>query len=261
MPDAVVSLLTDFGYADAYVGVMTGVIASRCDARVIDLTHGVDPGDITSAAYLLGTSWRYFPPGTVHLSVVDPGVGTDRGILAAEVDGHRFVAPDNGLLADVLATVGETDTVVRVSRPDLHLPKVSQTFHGRDVFAPIAAAIASGEPIAKLGEPATDWVRLGNREPQTDAGRIEGEVVYIDRFGNLITSIHAIHLAEATRPTVQLADRAVTGLAPSYESVEPGELLAIIGSTDRLEISINGANAAQELGVATGEPVQVTLGA
>lgn len=256
MNRAIVTLLTDFGYQDAYVGVMKGVIAGRCDAQLIDLTHGIALGDIASAAYLLHTAWRYFPDATVHLAVVDPGVGTDRPVLAAEVAGQHFVAPDNGLLTDVLAAHAERrKKVVTVTRQDLFLPNMSRTFHGRDVFAPVAAALANGTPLEDLGEPADDYVKLHRRPPTRTGNRIEGQVVYVDHFGNLVTNIEADQLRGLGDIRVQIAGQETQGLAESYAAVPPGTLIAIVGSTNRLEISIANGHAATELEATIGEPV------
>lgn len=252
-----ITLTTDFGLTDAYVGVMKGVILSRCPAaRLVDITHGIAPGRIASAAYVLSTAWRYFPDQSVHLAVVDPGVGTSRRIIAAQVGTHRFVAPDNGLLSLVLDEAeADERRVVHVTRDDLNVVPTSRTFHGRDIFAPIAAALAGGMPLHELGNPVAGWIRLPVREPVEQDGRITGEVIHIDRFGNLITNIPAELVDE--RDAIEIAGRRIDGLVGSYGSVAAGELLALIGSTGRLEISTRGGDAASELSAELGTAVEV----
>jgi len=257
MADPVITLLTDFGTRDAYVGVMKGVIASRCPAaRVIDLTHDLAPGDVTAAGYLLSTAWRYFPQGTVHVAVVDPGVGSERAILAASLGGQYFIAPDNGLLSAVFDD-HEPQRVVRVESESVRLAPVSQTFHGRDIFAPAGAALAGGAALGELGPAVEHWVSLPHLVPAEDArGALVGQIVHIDRFGNLITNIAADDVpAEAT---IEIGDRAIHGVRRSYASVSRGELLAIIGSAGRLEISVNRGDAAAMLRVECGTDVRVT---
>ncbi|MEX0741633.1 MAG: SAM-dependent chlorinase/fluorinase, partial [Phycisphaeraceae bacterium] len=192
---------------------------------------------------------------TVDLAVVDPGVGTDRAILAASVAGHLFVAPDNGLLTDVLAAADPAPVVVKVTGSEHFLPRVSQTFHGRDIFAPVAAALANGLPLEQLGDVTNAWVTLNRREPRVTPHRVAGEVVHIDQFGNLITNIQTHHLPASDRVTVHLRNQQVQGIASSYADAGQGTLMAIIGSTDRLEISIALGSAADELGVSVGETV------
>ena len=255
----VITLLTDFGTRDVYVGVMKGVIARRCpQAKVIDLTHDVAPGDVSAAAYLLSTAWRYFPAGTIHVAVVDPGVGGARAPLAAEAAGHRFVGPDNGLFATIFEEAGAVRGV-RIENPGVRLEPLSRTFHGRDLFAPAAAALAGGASLESLGPPIYRWERLAMPEPwMTGEGVLVGQVVYVDRFGNLITNLRRGHLRRSS--IVRVAGREVRGLSASYDGVAPGALLAIIGSSDRLEISVNRGSAAAVLDARTGTQVEVHSG-
>jgi len=251
-----VALLTDFGLRDAYVGIMKGVILTHCrDARLVDLTHGIEPGDLPAAAYLLSTAWPYCPPGTVFAAVVDPGVGGERRVLAADVDGCRFVAPDNGLLTGVLA--GARDVrVVSVVKREFFLSPMSRTFHGRDVFAPVAAALARGIALEDFGDAVDDWLRLPWDDAEAnDAGVVEGRVIYVDRFGNLVTNV--IGRTMPIAPRVEIAGWHLEGLQRSYAAVPEGEALAIVGSTGRLEISVNGGSAARSLGAGVGTPVEV----
>ena len=252
----VISLLTDFGVVDPYVGVMKGVILNICPAaRIVDLTHDVPPQDIVSAGYLLESSWRFFPPGTVHVAVVDPGVGSDRRILAASFLGHFFIAPDNGLLPIALGS-SCPDEMVLVENRDFSLKEVSQTFHGRDIFAPVAAHLANGLELSALGSPCANWVNAELPRPERgSSGEIEGEVIYIDRFGNLVTNISEAELSGECN--VEVEGRTIHGLVLSYAAAAQGELLAIIGSTGRLEISVNQGDAREELAAVRGTRVRV----
>jgi S-adenosylmethionine hydrolase len=238
---------------------MKGVILSRCpEARITDLTHEVDPGQIRPAAYLLNTAWPYYPKGTVHTVVVDPGVGGERAALAAEAGGHWFVAPDNGVLSEVFEDA-PPDRVVRVENEAYFVKPVSRTFHGRDIFSPAAAALAGGVDPGGLGPVVKEWVHPPRPEPEADGeAGIRGEVIYVDRFGNLVTNVPASALSAGAQ--VEIGERQIEGLQRSYDAVPPGALLALIGSTDRLEISINGGRAAAELGVRLGAPVRVRPG-
>ena len=262
MPHATISLLTDFGHRDPYVGVMKGVIACRCPgAQVIDLCHEVEPQNVAQAGYLLHTSYGYFPTGTVHVAVVDPGVGGQRCIVCARLAGHTFLAPDNGLLWPLVENA-EPEALVHVTNADYFLPEVSRTFHGRDVFAPVAAALASGVAIEELG-PAIDCIAPlpapGPREPAQ--GEITGVVVDVDRFGNLVTNLEERWLrprvADLGSATIRVADAAVDGVSETYSNVSAGELLALFGSTGRLEISVCLGNAAERLGVGLGSVVTI----
>jgi S-adenosylmethionine hydrolase len=261
-----ISLLTDFGTRDEYVGVMKAVIADvNPQARSIDITHGIDPQDIVHGAFILAAAYPYFPVGTVHVAVVDPGVGSARRILAVECGGHRFVAPDNGLLERVLA--GQTDAVaVSVENQRYFLRSVSHTFHGRDIFAPVGAHLAAGLPLSELG-PAIErrsmvsGVVPGCRFASPDC--IEGTVVAIDRFGNLMTSIDAAAVETLAGRTagralmVELGGRPVGGIVAFYDSVNEKLPLAIIGSRGLLEISINCGNASRTLKAGKKDAVRV----
>lgn len=263
VPHPVITLLTDFGTVDPYVGVCKGVVLTRCPAaRIVDLVHDVQPGDVRTAGHLLAAAWQYFPAGTVHAVVVDPGVGTGRRILAAEFDGptgsQRMVAPDNGLLSAVFDATAPT-RVVSVENESHFLHPVSATFHGRDVFAPVAAALADGIDLGELGPDTDSWIHLPRTQPTREPDdSIVGEVVYVDRFGNLVTSLTADHVE--TSSTLVVAQRTVRGIERTYGSVDTGSLVALIGSTGRVEISVNGGSAAGMLGVRIGAPVTVRNG-
>ncbi|MHC4993722.1 MAG: SAM hydrolase/SAM-dependent halogenase family protein [Planctomycetota bacterium] len=251
---AVITLLTDFGLTDVYVGAMKGVILSRCPGAVIvDLTHAVEPGNLHAAAHLLGVAWRHFPKGTVHTVVVDPGVGSDRRILAARLYGQIMLAPDNGVLSRVFEDC-EPDIVVSVENEAMFLQPVSNTFHGRDIFAPVAAALAGGAPLDQLGPTVDRWVHLPRLDPRRlDDGRLEGQVVHIDSFGNLITNFESTDVPAT--PCVSIQGVEIAGLCTSYAEVDTGQALAIIGSGGRLEISINEGHAADRFNANVGTPV------
>lgn len=245
-----ITLLTDFGRLDHYVGVMKGVLLQIAPkATLIDISHEIAPQDIVRAAFVLRQTWNWYPPGTVHLAVVDPGVGSSRRILAGKYGGQLVVAPDNGLVSMVHREI-RLEAMHVVDNRKYMLSTVSATFHGRDVMAPVAAHLASGVPIQKLGPP-TD--RLEVLEAATPSvGRdstIAGKVLCVDHFGNLITNISRQHLLPLVRhphaAQVYVGSQCVGPLRTAYHEVPAGEPLALIGSSDYLEISINCGHAAE----------------
>ena len=248
----VVALLTDFGHRDCYVGVMKGVILSICPkARLVDLCHEIPPQDLASASRALIANARYFPEGTIFAAVVDPGVGTARAAVAARAGGRFYLAPDNGLLGHL-----EVDRAVRIENKDLILQPASRTFHGRDVFAPAAAHLARGVKLDDLGPRVGKLKTLDLPEPRrTRAGRV-GEVVAVDRFGNLITNIPAALAAEGA--AVRLGRRWIGRVVPTYASVKPGAFAALVGSSGVLEIAVRNGDARSTTGAAVGAPVLVT---
>jgi len=262
-----ITLLTDFGTVDGYVASMKGVIAARAPGIVIDdASHDIPPGDVAAAAWTLSRYWRLYPEGTVHVVVVDPGVGSERRALAAEADGRLFVAPDNGVLTRVLAEAGGA-AVVSVESADLFRTPVSATFHGRDVFAPVAAELARRavagpasyrEALAGLGPAVADPVRLPLPQPHRAGDHLAGEVVHVDRFGNLITNVPGEWLAPGAR--VQVDGGPAAPLVRTYADVAPGALAALVGSAGMLEISVRDGSAAERLGVGRGASVRVEQG-
>jgi S-adenosyl-L-methionine hydrolase (adenosine-forming) len=265
VPIPILTFISDFGYEDWFVGVVHGAVHEICpEARVVNMTHAIPPGHVERAAFVLEAAAPDFPPGTVHLAVVDPGVGTSRRALAARAHGQLFVGPDNGLLEwafrDPAAEVRQL-TEQRWFR----LP-VSRTFHGRDVFAPVAAHLACGVPFASFGAVVSDPLRLERKVPQPSDGWVPGRVMFIDRFGNALTSIteqelsDAFPTAPAARLEVRAAGRVIRGLARSYADAPVGTLLAIIGSSGRLEIAQVGGDASVRLGLAPGDLVGVRVG-
>ncbi len=251
----VIALLTDFGTRDHYVGVMKGVILSiNPHANIVDISHDVDSQDVTSAYFLLKNCHRYFPPGTTFVAVVDPEVGTGRAVLCVETDDAFFLAPDNG----VLGFVEKPARILSVTNRKYMLEPVSNTFHGRDIFAPVAAHLSLGLDPAKLGGPVKDIQRLNWREPEVSSeGVILGEVVSIDKFGNLITNISGDRLADVIHVDVKVGDAKIKDLAKTYADGKRGQAIALIGSGGNLEISVVRGNAAKKLGVKVGAVVRL----
>lgn len=256
----IITLTTDFGHKGPFVAVMKGVILQRSpQAKIIDLTHEIHVHWPAEAGFWLGRSYRFFPAGTVHVAVVDPGVGTERDIIAAEYDGHIFLAPDNGLLPLVFASPDQA-SIYRMSA-EWHRsqgwPQPSSTFHGRDIFAPLAAEMADGRltPDA-IGPPATDIVPSLLEDPVIEHGEVRGSVVAIDHFGNLITNIDATLIGEFQRPLVRAGGRRLT-LSPTYGHCPPGEFLALINSFHVIEVARAEGSAAEGLGLGRGAPVTV----
>lgn len=260
---AIISLITDFGLQDEYVGLLKAVILGiDPSATLVDLSHAVEPQDLAAAAFLLESSWRHFPPGSIHLVVVDPGVGTRRALLYHEAGGQRFLAPDNGVLSLVIDPQGTT-VLRRVEHPPLPRACVSPTFHGRDILAPVAAYLAKGGDAAALGpEIAPDAItRLADLRPERSPdGRIIGRIVHIDRFGNLVSNIPAADLAAGRPVEVRLAGQAIAGLRTTYADGEGGRPLALVGSRGYLEIAVNRGSAQRYFDVRKGEAVEVRPG-
>ncbi len=257
----VITLLTDFGYRDAYVGVMKGVILGlNPQVQLVDLSHAVAPQDILGGALVLQSAWRYFPPGTIHLAVVDPGVGSARRGLAAATAGHLFVGPDNGLFSLVFAQQ-PPHTVVSLAERGYFLPEVSATFHGRDIFAPVAAHLSLGVPLTALGPALAEPVRLDVPSPRMEAAAIHGQVLTWDHFGNLITNIPCQDLQRwrQGRPVrVWVADRLIPHWVATYSQAPVGDLLALGGSHGYLEIACREGNAAALLQASPGTAVRVS---
>ncbi len=262
MPSPLITFTSDFGLSDWFVGVVHGVIHGLCpEARVVDLTHDIPRGHVERAAFVLEASARDFPDATVHLAVVDPGVGTARRPLAVRARGQWFVGPDNGLLEWALGDPAAETHAVTESRY-LRRP-VSRTFHARDVFAPVAAHLARGEPIAAFGPRIVDAVRLARAIPRRADGMLVGRVMFVDHFGNALTNLTEPDLADAfpavpgSRLQVQVADRVIHGLARAYGDAKAGTLLGILGSSGRVEIAQAGGDASARLGLCEGDEVAV----
>ncbi|HEB49076.1 MAG TPA: hypothetical protein ENI89_00550 [Desulfobulbus sp.] len=259
-----ITLTTDFGLQDPYVGQMKGAILKRnVTARIIDLTHGIPPHDVLSAAITLRTSYSYFPDGSIHLVVVDPGVGSQRSILAAVGDGHLFIAPDNGTLT-LLAADGKLQEVHRVENRALFPSEVSCTFHGRDIMAPVAAALAAGMPLDKVGTAVDfgDCVRLDVPQPRITEQGIEGQVLQVDRFGNIRTTITTAALSRFQPDSfngIEIGRERINAIATTYSQRPPGDLIAVIDSSGYLELAVNKGSAAEVTGCRPGDPVTVHM--
>jgi S-adenosylmethionine hydrolase len=245
-----IALLTDFGQRDPYVAAMKGVLVSRCEARIADLSHEIPPFDVWAGAFFLRAVVPYWPAGTIFVVVVDPGVGTARRILAVERDGRTFLGPDNGVLSLIAAP-----PAVSVENDAFFLPDGSTTFHGRDRFAPVAAAIANGTALHELGPRVDTIVTLDYAPPSYDCARAEGTIVAVDRFGNLVTDIEAARLAFG-RFEARAGSHVITRLARAYSEGGDGAFL-IVGSTGCIEISMTNASAAAHLQLGRGDGVTI----
>jgi hypothetical protein len=256
-----ITLLTDFGTAAHFVGVMKGVIAGIAPrARVIDISHEIPPFEILTGAFLLDQSWRYFPAGTIHVAIVDPGVGSQRRPILIESRGHFFIGPDNGILSPVLA---EAKAKARVlDKPKYWLPRPSATFHGRDIFSPAAAHLSKGVKPAQLGSRIDDPWRTPALEPVRQSRRtFTGAVLFVDRYGNLITNFKIESFPTLrNRPFTLTAGLATIELfAGTYASAAPGEPTVIPASTGYYEIALRESSAAQRLGLRAGSPLELTV--
>jgi len=256
-----ITLLTDFGLTDQYVGVMKGVIATiAATVPVVDITHEVPAFSINQAAFLLDQSWRYFPKGTIHVAIVDPGVGSERRPLLIEAEGHYFIGPDNGLLSFALLTDKPKTRVL--NEPKYWLPAPSSTFHGRDIFAPVAAHLAAGVRPAKLGKLIADPMRSTGLLPiRTSRRTYSGTVLHVDRFGNLITNFRITEFTTLrNRPFTFVAGmNEVELFSSTYANCPPEQLCLIAGSSGYYELSILNGSAAQKTGLVPGSPVELTV--
>ncbi len=250
---SIITLLTDFGTSDSYVAEVKGVLLSGAPgATLVDISHAVPPGGVATAAYLLGRTWRHFPRGTVHLVVVDPGVGTTRRAVAVGREGHCFVAPDNGVLTPVFGVGAEVWTL---AEPE----GASPTFHGRDLFAPAAARLAAGASLAEVGalvlEPP---VVLQAPPPQYEGKKVHGEVLHVDRYGNLVTTLTPEFVPSYA--VLASEDMEIGPIRRTFADVAKGELLAYWGSSGLLEVAVRDGSAARRLGIGVGGRVTARLG-
>jgi hypothetical protein len=243
----IVTLLTDFGTADSYVAEMKGVLMTCAPkTTVVDITHQVSPGDVRAAQYVLSRTWMFFPEGTVHVAVVDAGVGTDRRVLGATRFGQYFLAPDNGLLS--FLSLNATFVSIPV------LPEAAPTFHGRDVFAPAAAGLATGAALESLGTPINDPHFVPLPIPRTEGGALVGEVIYVDRFGTLVSNISPSALKPGA--SIQVGGVDVGPLRRTFAEVEAGALVAFTGSAGTIEIAVRDGSAMRLLGLGVGAEVR-----
>ena len=259
MARPVIALLTDFGTRDHYAGTMKGVVLGICpDVTLVDISHDVAAHDVLGGALELAAAYRYFPAGTIFLVVVDPGVGSTRRGIAAEAGEFKYVAPDNGVLTAVLDEHAPK-RVVELTDRKYARPTVSRTFEGRDRFAPAAAWLAKGVDLAALGRSAGAIQRLDIPHPELADGRIDGQVLRVDRFGNLITNIdrRTFETLGGGLLDIRIGPHEVSRVVSTYADASAGEVCALFGSTDHLEIAANGANAADALDLRRGAPVHV----
>ena len=258
----IITLTTDYGTNDHLVGTLKGVILKICpEANLVDITHNVTPYDLLDGALAIGSAYSYFPARTIHVVVVDPGVGTERRPLLVTGENQYFVAPDNGVLS--LVYEREESILVRHANVEhYYLQTVSKTFHGRDVFAPVAAWLAKGSQAAAMGEEITDYKKFAMPRPKSAEGSTKGVVLRVDSFGNLITNFRPDDLPasaiESGAINLQVGSQVVTRLVDTFAKGNPGEAFAYIGSNGFVEIGVNRGNASKALGASRG--VQVTLG-
>ncbi|OLB03965.1 MAG: SAM-dependent chlorinase/fluorinase [Nitrospirae bacterium] len=266
MPSAisVVTLLTDFGERDYFVASMKGVILNiNPQARIVDLSHQVRPQQVDEAAYLLKSCYRYFPEGTVHVVVVDPGVGSARRPLLVTSSRYYFVAPDNGVLTDVLQE--EVSVEVReIENKQYRLDAEGATFDGRDLFAPAAAWLTRGQPPGSYGRLIRDYVRLSSQEPAWEGQALVGRIIYVDHFGNLISNVTPLHLKEVqgklrrSRVTIRVGGTVIEGLTSHYAEGSPDAPQALINSNGQLEVFVKEGSAAEWLKLGRGERIEVS---
>jgi S-adenosyl-L-methionine hydrolase (adenosine-forming) len=248
----IITLSTDFGLRDDYVGTVKGVILSNCrNAVIVDLAHEIEAQNIVMAAMSIGHSFRFFPPGTVHMVVVDPGVGSDRRILALRASGHLFIAPDNGVLTPLLEHDRFQDAYA-ISNVGLFAETISKSFHGRDIMAPVAAKLACGLDITQVGPQMErqECCRINLPKALVEKGKIVGEIIHIDHFGNLRTSIRERDIALFAKQKVKITvgNHTIDGICTTYSDAETGKIVALYDSRNHLEIALNGGSASLTLG-------------
>lgn len=260
----IITLTTDFGTRDGFVGTLKGVILGiNPNATIVDITHDIAPHDVEQGAFLFAASAKYFPANTIHVVVVDPGVGSERRAIAMQAGETIFVAPDNGVLTLRIRDSRLKDLeihAVHLNNAKFFLPRVSNTFHGRDIFAPCAAHLSLGVPLAEMGEPITDWVKLTRVLPtRRGMSAWVGRVVHIDRYGNIVTNIaqEVFQESDFAKAVVEIAGKKIVGLKRTYADGVEGELIALISSSWELEIAQRNGNAAKTLGVLVGAEVVV----
>jgi S-adenosylmethionine hydrolase len=257
MADPLITLTTDFGNGSHYVAAAKGVIlALNPDVRILDLSHNLPAQDLRQTAFFLGSALPYFPPETLHVVIVDPGVGGQRSILYVELANLRVLVPDNGCWTWLMEGGRRRPRVIRVTDKRFWRSRISPTFHGRDIFAPVAANLSLGLDPRELGPIVADWVRLERPTARHDAKGVTGEVIYVDRFGNLITNIPGEALTLDDRPKrVRVDGIEVSRIVSTYSETEPGTLIALVSSGEWLEVAVNQGDAARQLDARIGTPV------
>jgi S-adenosylmethionine hydrolase len=250
----IITLTTDFGESDYYVGTMKAVILNISPrVKLVDISHHVPPGDINHTAFILKSAVPFFPEGSIHIAVVDPGVGTKRRPILVQAKNHLLVGPDNGIFSDF---IDPNSRIYHLDKKKYFLENISQTFHARDIFAPVAAHLLAGKNPSQLGKRISDPVMLDRPQPVLEKGMIKGQVIHIDRFGNLVTNIPGNIIPK--NPVVKIAGYRITGLASSYMGHKKAKPIAIIGSANLLEVSIPQGSAAKRLKARTGQKVIIT---
>lgn len=250
----IITLCTDFGLRDGYVAAMKGIILSIApEVRLVDISHDIAPQSVREGAFVLRSAYAFFPPGTIHLVVVDPGVGSERRAVAVRTGEHLFVVPDNGVLGYVLRREKEMEAI-SLTDPAYWRKEVSETFHGRDIFAPVAAHLARGVGLDDVGEPLEKLVQLDLPVPERqDDGSIVGHVIHVDGFGNVVTDIPASMLGGDDRWQVTAGEKRIIGLSSTYASAAKGDLIALIGSHGFLEVAVREGSAAHIAHLAVGD--------
>jgi S-adenosylmethionine hydrolase len=256
----IITLLTDFGLSGPYVGSMKGIILGiNPDVKIIDISHRISPQNIEEAAFVLNQVYKYFPESTIHVIVVDPGVGSKRAVLAVKTNVYTFIAPDNGVLKYIYHN--HPDAIVyEITNKMYFRQSVSHTFHGRDIFAPVAAHLSIGIEIANMGSKCSPVVKAEIRKPLVINQKISGEIIFFDHFGNGITNIDSSLLKSNYIKRITVGNRSINKLSQSYSDMPANELLALIGSHETLEISINRGNAEKKLDLNIGDPVNIETG-
>lgn len=259
----IITLTTDFGLKDGNVGVMKGVILDiNPEAHIVDISHNISPQNIFEASLILWRSVPYFPAGSIHVVVVDPGVGTFRRPIVGQLGPYYFVGPDNGVISSLLKEANQRKwekAFIYADDPQYWLPEISKVFHGRDVFSPLAAHLSRGIPFEALGSPIDDPVVLDLPQPRLLEGKILGEVIHIDHFGNISTNIRDEHLGQAQGVKVQISGHRIDGLVNTFGDRPVGSIIALYGSTGNLIISEVNGSAAERLGVRIGDSIVVDL--
>lgn len=256
----IITLLTDFGIKDPYVGIMKGVVLDlNPNATIVDLTHQIEPGDITQAAHVMGESFSFFPPSTIHVAVVDPGVGMNRKPILVKSRNHFFVGPDNGLFWPIIKADSRV-LMVHLTNEEFFLPCISRTFHGRDIFAPVAGHLSLGTDPLKMGEPMEKPITIPDTTPTRKGDTLFGRAMRIDHFGNVITNIRREDLVRflgSRKMVIRVEKESIEEVVETYGDGEKGRLLALFGSTDHLEIAVNSGRADHHLNLdeAHGLPV------
>ncbi|MDD5132650.1 MAG: SAM-dependent chlorinase/fluorinase [bacterium] len=257
-----IALMTDFGYKDGFVGTMKGVILSiNPGVCLIDLTHTISPHNTLEASIVLRTSYHFFPKGTIFLVVIDPGVGSNRRSILVETEKYFFIGPDNGALSFALENE-KIKKIVELTNKDYFLQDVSNTFHGRDIFAPVAAQLSKGVSVRKFGEPTTEYKKFTILSPRIHRHGVSGKVIYTDHFGNLVTNISGgmVQKLSLRKMVIKIKDYKIEKLSSSYADSTAGQILGIVGSNDGLEIAVNQGNASQIMKAKEGTEIEITVG-